>query len=325
MTTGLTVVIGEVSAGHDILSLLGERLFWAVLLGTLGLWLMLPRGATWGRTLGAVVSAVSLGLFASHVPQLADWVERGVFWILSGMTILAAAATISARSPVYSAIWFALTLLGTAGLFLYQGAQFLGVATVVVYAGAIVVTLLFVLMLAQPAGHAFYDRIGWGSTAAAFAALASAAFVGILTPAIAALNDTNRAETHRQIVAAFSVAAGEQAVAARVTNRDGGKTKLAIDVLDRAAFISLAGGREEIEQRLAASLQIEPDRLELSIESRDVLAEQHVARLGGRLFSRHLVSVEVAGTLLLAALVGAVAIVIHGRRPPATEEQHGDG
>ena len=113
MTTGLTVVIGEVSAGHDILSLLGERLFWAVLLGALGLWLMVPRGAAWGRMSGAVVSAVSLGLFASHVPQLADWVERGVFWILSGMTILAAAATISARSPVYSAIWFALTLLGT--------------------------------------------------------------------------------------------------------------------------------------------------------------------------------------------------------------------
>ncbi len=35
---------------------------------------------------------------------------------------------------------------------LVPGAQFLGVATVVVYAGAILVTFLFVLMLAQPAG-----------------------------------------------------------------------------------------------------------------------------------------------------------------------------
>ncbi len=54
------------------------------------------------------------------------------------------------------------SLLGTAGLFLFQGAQFLSIATVAVYAGAIVVTFLFVLMLAQPEGHAFYDRIGWG-------------------------------------------------------------------------------------------------------------------------------------------------------------------
>jgi NADH-quinone oxidoreductase subunit J len=36
---------------------------------------------------------------------------------------------------------------------------------VAVYAGAIVVTLLFVLMLAQPEGHTHYDRISWGRTA----------------------------------------------------------------------------------------------------------------------------------------------------------------
>jgi NADH:ubiquinone oxidoreductase subunit 6 (subunit J) len=44
-----------------------------------------------------------------------------------------------------------------------------------------------------------------------------------------------------------------------------------------------------------------------------------VAQLGGQLFSRHLVAIEVAGTLLLVALVGAVAIVSHGR-PAAVGE-----
>ena len=42
-----------------------------------------------------------------------------------------------------------------------QGAQFLAVATVVVYAGAILVTFLFVLMLAQPEGRTYYDRLSW--------------------------------------------------------------------------------------------------------------------------------------------------------------------
>jgi NADH:ubiquinone oxidoreductase subunit 6 (subunit J) len=50
-----------------------------------------------------------------------------------------------------------------------------------------------------------------------------------------------------------------------------------------------------------------------NIRCANVLHDQHVARLGGELFSRHLVAVEVAGTLLLAALVGAVAIVVHSR------------
>ena len=47
-----------------------------------------------------------------------------------------------------------------------------------------------------------------------------------------------------------------------------------------------------------------------------VLSEEHVATLGAELFSRHLIAIEVAGTLLLVALVGAIAIVSHDRLPP---------
>jgi hypothetical protein len=50
-----------------------------------------------------------------------------------------------------------------------------------------------------------------------------------------------------------------------------------------------------------------------------VLTDQHVARLGGELFGRHLIAVEVAGTLLLVALVGAAVIVAQGR------EERGSG
>ena len=45
----------------------------------------------------------------------------------------------------------------------------------------------------------------------------------------------------------------------------------------------------------------------------DLLASDHVARLGARLFSEHLIAVEVAGALLLVALVGAAAIVFQSR------------
>jgi NADH:ubiquinone oxidoreductase subunit 6 (subunit J) len=44
----------------------------------------------------------------------------------------------------------------------------------------------------------------------------------------------------------------------------------------------------------------------------DPLAENHVARLGGELFGRHLVAVEAAGVLLLVALIGAIAVVSRG-------------
>jgi NADH:ubiquinone oxidoreductase subunit 6 (subunit J) len=44
-----------------------------------------------------------------------------------------------------------------------------------------------------------------------------------------------------------------------------------------------------------------------------ILAEKHVANLGRHLFSEQLISVELGGTLLLVALVGAVAMVALGR------------
>ena len=103
----------------------------ATLGGALGMYLMLPRGRRWGRAAGAIVGAASLGLLAAQLPLLEDWASQSVFYILAAVTIVSAAATVSFRSPVYCAIWFGLSLLGTAGLFLFQGAQFLGVATIV--------------------------------------------------------------------------------------------------------------------------------------------------------------------------------------------------
>ena len=44
-----------------------------------------------------------------------------------------------------------------------------------------------------------------------------------------------------------------------------------------------------------------------------VLDSAHMANVGKHLFTEHLISVELAGTLLLAALVGAVAMAIQGK------------
>ena len=124
----------------------------------IGVWLMLPRGATRGRLVGVIFALVGTGLLASRVPLVEAWISRSVFQVLAAVTIAAAVATVTCRNPIYSAIWFALTLLTSGGLLFVHGAQFLGVATVVVYAGAILVTFLFVIMLAQPQGEAHYDK-----------------------------------------------------------------------------------------------------------------------------------------------------------------------
>jgi hypothetical protein len=57
----------------------------------------------------------------------------------------------------------------------------------------------------------------------------------------------------------------------------------------------------------------------------EILHPDHMAHLGGQLFSRYLIAVEVAGTLLLVALVGAVAIVMHGGLKPDARKPGGPG
>jgi NADH-quinone oxidoreductase subunit J len=233
----------------------------ATLLLAVGLWLLLPRARAGGRGLGAVLTAVGMGLLGSLVFRFDQGhiFAEDVFMLLAVTTIVSALGAVTMRSPVYCAIWFALTLLSTAGLFLYQGAQFLGVATVVVYAGAILVTFLFVLMLAQPKGQTSYDRVSWE---ALLSASTGALLIGMLSTVMFVPRDQ-----------------GEQATAA------------------------FGGVRATAAQREA-----------------EILHPEHMAHLGRQLFSRHLLAVEVAGTLLLVALVGAIAIVAQGKQAPRRAE-----
>src|SRR5436305_5171695 len=73
------------------------------------------------------------------------------FWIFSGVGIVGAIRVITHTRPVYSALYFVLTVFATAGLFVLLWAEFMAAALVLIYAGAILVTYVFVIMLAAEA------------------------------------------------------------------------------------------------------------------------------------------------------------------------------
>ena len=120
------------------------------------------------------------------MPGLGEWVSESVFAVLAVVTVVSAAGAITFRNPLYCALWLGLSLVGTAGLFFIQGAQFLAVATIVVYAGAILVTFLFLLMLAEPGGRARYDRMSWEGL---LSAAAGAVLVGLLSTTVLGVLD----------------------------------------------------------------------------------------------------------------------------------------
>lgn len=72
-------------------------------------------------------------------------------WILGIVLILASIGVILARKPVHSSLFFLLTLLTLAALYLQLSAQFIAVMQVLVYAGAILVLFMFVIVLFQDA------------------------------------------------------------------------------------------------------------------------------------------------------------------------------
>ena len=69
------------------------------------------------------------------------------FFALAITSIAAGIGMLSSKSPVNSALWLVLNLFCIAGLYLTLNAQFLAVIQILVYAGAIMVLFLFVIML----------------------------------------------------------------------------------------------------------------------------------------------------------------------------------
>ena len=70
-----------------------------------------------------------------------------VFWIFFASAVVSAAMCILRRNPVSAAMWLVSTMFSLAGIFVIMDAPFLAAIQVLVYAGAVMVLFLFVIML----------------------------------------------------------------------------------------------------------------------------------------------------------------------------------
>jgi NADH-quinone oxidoreductase subunit J len=74
-------------------------------------------------------------------------VETIIFFLAAGVALLAALGVVLAKNPVHSALLLVAVLIAIAVIFLLQDAQLVAAVQIIVYAGAIVVLFLFVIML----------------------------------------------------------------------------------------------------------------------------------------------------------------------------------
>ena len=70
-----------------------------------------------------------------------------LFWILSVMALGGALLVVVSKNPVHSVLWLIAVFFAISGHYILLNAQFLAVVNIIVYAGAIMVLFLFVIML----------------------------------------------------------------------------------------------------------------------------------------------------------------------------------
>ena len=150
-----------------------QLFFVAAALGAVVLYLMTePRPAPFRAALtisGLAAMALLITAVARNAPAPTEDAQGGPFWVhvlLALVAVTGAARMITHPKPVYAALYFILVILAVAGTLLLLQAEVMAFALLIVYAGAILITYLFVLMLASQSGDreargeeaAWYDR-----------------------------------------------------------------------------------------------------------------------------------------------------------------------
>lgn len=336
-----------------------------VLLGGVAIYLLLPRPRPFPAWIGGALGVLALLLTGGLLFHTGVSVESILFYAFSAIAVTAGAMLVTQSNPARAALSFALVVLSTCGLFLLQAAPFLMAATTIIYAGAIIVTFLFVLMLAQQEGKSDADtrsREPLLACVAGFVLLAGLLYVLVQTYTNPKTADV-LARLEDQVARAQEAISGKPADELGTFNPDdffvelqkiAGEASHELSIVrfqktvkgledswlvgegERKVFLATAVTkiRQELRRaRLTLGDLLPPEEIALSDLSgpppnsaieRDQagnapMPAANTARLGKSLFTDYLLAVELGGTLLLVATIGAIAIAT--RREGRTGEE----
>jgi NADH-quinone oxidoreductase subunit J len=88
-------------------------------------------------------------------------ISQVLFYALSAMALGSAIMVVISRNPVHSVLWLIVTFFAISGHYILLNAQFLGIVNLIVYAGAIMVLFLFVIMLMNLNAHTEPQKRAW--------------------------------------------------------------------------------------------------------------------------------------------------------------------
>jgi len=253
----------------------GERSLPLTLLGTLFVAAM--PGLVW--IFGALEASSTTGDSTQNTSFLQN-LSSGIglpgmvsYYVFSTISILSAVRVITHHRPVYAALWFVMVVLASAGLFLTLAAEFLAFAVILIYAGAILVTYMFVIMLATQARSAS------------------------MTDADLPTYERQAREPIAAVTAGFLMLAVVLTVAFNPNHAANPSAKGMSDKTLAQTVLS-----DQVKSDEAAAILADAE------ENQPLATISNADRIGVDLFRNNPLGLELAGVILLVALVGAVVI-----------------
>lgn len=319
-------------------------LYVGLAIGAVGVLLALPRDRVNPQLIGMVLAAAGFGAVIAALALRgldATGLPNPHYYIFAPIAILAAIRVITHQQPVYSALYFILVILASSALYLLMGAEFMAFALIIIYAGAILITYLFVIMLATQAPSETemdalspYDALAreplW-ATITGFAIVA--VLTGMIAQGLPDVRPVGKAEDQQLLLVELPGKVLDDLAAKRVFRDmdrpatesigdlytiNAAERTMTLTVTPEAAVTLLE--RAEAEDRQVAKLLLEdgstiedlraatsdggPVRLAIAPE----VSVTNLDAVGWSLIAGHPLALEIAGVILLMAMLGAVVL-----------------
>jgi NADH-quinone oxidoreductase subunit J len=208
-------------------------------------------------------------------------VQSALFYAFSAVLLFASFRVITARNPVHAALYLVLAFFQASGIWMLLKAEFLSIALVLVYVGAVMVLFLFVVMMLDinidSIRQGFWKHFPLAATVGAVIALELAAVL---------LGGFRISEPQKQLAAQTISPAAVTAVAP-------------VDVASAAVDAASA----------ALATASAPD-----VGHVVVAQASNTKALGILLYTEYLYPVQVAALILLVALIAAIALTLRARK-----------
>ena len=208
-------------------------------------------------------------------------VQSALFYAFSAVMLFASFRVITARNPVHAALYLVLAFFQASGIWMLLKAEFLSIALVLVYVGAVMVLFLFVVMMLDinidSIRQGFWKHFPLAATIGAVIALELAAVL---------LGGFRISEPQKQVTAQVISPAAVSAVA---------PVDAASAAMDAASAAVTSASAADVGHVVVAQAS-------------------NTKALGILLYTEYLYPVQVAALILLVALIAAIALTLRARK-----------